>query len=180
MLLIIPEEPEISLPQCSSTLLPQCPPGTNSHPLRDPDLYLTPRPAMNLEADQLEENLPRERPLSLDSRPPITSAHGTPVVRQIPTPNQPNTGSHTPLAGPEGTHSALGPGQSALATALQGSFGRSPATIWGHLLYDRFLPRRLALHCRGVVRKQHMDPSRVVLGRFLKGAHQRFTRTQGL
>ncbi len=57
---------------------------------------------------------------------PIASAQGTPPLRQVPTPTQLNTESHTPLAGAEGSHSTPGPGQSALATALQGTFGRSP------------------------------------------------------
>lgn len=37
-----------------------------------------------------------------------------------------NSESHTPLAGAGTSQSILGPGQSALAAALQGSFGRSP------------------------------------------------------
>ncbi|KAI9818089.1 MAG: neutral amino acid transporter [Pycnora praestabilis] len=54
---------------------------------------------------------------------------GSPTIRQIPTPGQINTersGAHTPLAGAEGSTSLPGPGQSALAAALQNSFGRSP------------------------------------------------------
>jgi len=47
-------------------------------------------------------------------------------VRQVPTPSRLNAESQTPLAGAEGFTSAIGPGQSALAAALQGSFGRSP------------------------------------------------------
>jgi len=57
---------------------------------------------------------------------PITSAQATPTVRQVPTPSQLNTESHTPLAGAEESQSKPGPGQSALAAALQTSFGRSP------------------------------------------------------
>lgn len=57
---------------------------------------------------------------------PIASVQGTPSVRQVPTPNQPSTESHTPLAGAEGPSSIPGPGQSALATALEGTLGRSP------------------------------------------------------
>ena len=51
---------------------------------------------------------------------------GTPTIRQVPTPDQLNTGTQTPLAGAEASSSLSGPGRSALATALQGSFGRSP------------------------------------------------------
>ena len=61
---------------------------------------------------------------------PVSSfaGQGTPPVRQVPTPAQLQSGNHTPLAGAaaEGSHSVPGPGQSALAAALQGSLGRSP------------------------------------------------------
>ena len=57
---------------------------------------------------------------------PIASAQGSPPIRQVPTPSQLNTGSQSPLAGAEGSQSIPGPGQSALAAALQGTFGRSP------------------------------------------------------
>ncbi|KAI4244540.1 MAG: hypothetical protein L6R40_003007 [Gallowayella cf. fulva] len=39
---------------------------------------------------------------------------------------QASHGAHTPLAGAEGSHAASGPGQSALAAALRGSFGSPP------------------------------------------------------
>ena len=57
---------------------------------------------------------------------PIASAQGTPPTRQVSTPSHLDTESHTPLAGAEGSQSIPGPGQSALAAALQGTFGRSP------------------------------------------------------
>ncbi|MCJ1339051.1 neutral amino acid transporter [Bachmanniomyces sp. S44760] len=59
---------------------------------------------------------------------PVPSAnHGTPPVRQVPTPSRlNNTGTQTPLAGAEASTSAVGPGQSALSAALQGTFGKSP------------------------------------------------------
>ena len=61
---------------------------------------------------------------------PVSSlaGQGTPPVRQVPTPAQLQSGNHTPLAGAaaEDSHSVPGPGQSALAAALQGSLGRSP------------------------------------------------------
>ena len=49
-----------------------------------------------------------------------------PTVPQVPTPSQVNTESQTPLAGAECSNSLPGPGQSALAAALQGSLGGSP------------------------------------------------------
>ena len=54
---------------------------------------------------------------------------GTPAVRpgsQVPISSQLSTESQTPLAGAEGSNSSPGPGQSALAAALQGTLGRSP------------------------------------------------------
>ncbi|KAF2405547.1 hypothetical protein EJ06DRAFT_502877 [Trichodelitschia bisporula] len=63
---------------------------------------------------------------------PVPSAQiGTPPVRQIPTPSQlantQHSGTQTPLAGLEGTSIPVsGPGESALANALRGSFGASP------------------------------------------------------
>lgn len=57
---------------------------------------------------------------------PLASAQGTPNLRQGPTLSQPISESHTPLAGAEGSQSVRGPGQSALAAALQSSLGRSP------------------------------------------------------
>lgn len=54
------------------------------------------------------------------------SAQGSPPVRQVPTQSQLNSGSHTPLPGTGTSPLIPGPGQSALAAALQGSFGRSP------------------------------------------------------
>ena len=53
-------------------------------------------------------------------------AQGSPPIRQIPTPNRFNSESQTPLAGTGTSQSIPGPGNSALAAALQGSFGRSP------------------------------------------------------
>ena len=49
--------------------------------------------------------------------------------RQAPTPGQPNGNSNTPLAGTEGPGSISGPGQSALAAALQSAYGRSPPSF---------------------------------------------------
>lgn len=57
---------------------------------------------------------------------PIASLQGTPPIRQIPAPSQLSTGNHTPLAGAEESQALPGPGQSALAAALQNLFGRSP------------------------------------------------------
>ena len=59
---------------------------------------------------------------------PIASfgAQGSPPVRQVPTQSQLNSESHTPLPGTGTSQLIPGPGQSALAAALQGSFGRSP------------------------------------------------------
>ena len=51
---------------------------------------------------------------------------GTPPIRQVPVPSQLNTGTQTPLAGVDASSSVPGPGRSALATALQGAYGRSP------------------------------------------------------
>ena len=58
---------------------------------------------------------------------PISSigAPSTPAIRQSATPAH-NSESPTPLAGYQSSSSILGPGQSALAAALQNSFGRSP------------------------------------------------------
>lgn len=53
-------------------------------------------------------------------------AQGSPPIRQVPAPSQLNSESHTPLPGTGTSQSIPGPGQSALAAALQGSFGRSP------------------------------------------------------
>ncbi|KAI4290580.1 MAG: hypothetical protein L6R35_000143 [Caloplaca aegaea] len=57
---------------------------------------------------------------------PVASAGpvGTPAARRSPA--QATLGTHTPLAGAEGYASPSGPGQSALAAALQGSFGSPP------------------------------------------------------
>lgn len=59
---------------------------------------------------------------------PVASfgAQGSPPIRQVPAPSHLNNESHTPLAGTGTSQSIPGPGQSALAAALQGSFGRSP------------------------------------------------------
>ena len=51
---------------------------------------------------------------------------GTPVIRQIPTPDQLNNGAQTPLTGVDAGNSSPGPGKSALAAALQGAYGKSP------------------------------------------------------
>ena len=53
-------------------------------------------------------------------------AQGSPPVRQVPVPSHISSGSHTPLPGTGTTESIPGPGHSALAAALQSSFGRSP------------------------------------------------------
>ncbi len=65
----------------------------------------------------------------LASPVPPASSVASPSVRQVPTPSQLITGQsgeQTPLPGAEGSTSLPGPGQSALAAALQNSFGRSP------------------------------------------------------
>ncbi|KAL8695506.1 MAG: hypothetical protein Q9218_000084 [Villophora microphyllina] len=51
---------------------------------------------------------------------------GTPAGRRTSAPAQGNLDSHTPLAGAGGPNNASGPGHSALAAALQGSFGSPP------------------------------------------------------
>ncbi|KAL8997887.1 MAG: hypothetical protein Q9169_002969 [Polycauliona sp. 2 TL-2023] len=56
-----------------------------------------------------------------------TEPSGTPATRRTPAAGYPShQGPHTPLAGAEGSYSTSGPGQSALAAALQGSFGSPP------------------------------------------------------
>ncbi|KAL8749641.1 MAG: hypothetical protein Q9199_007562 [Rusavskia elegans] len=56
-----------------------------------------------------------------------TGPSGTPAARRTPVAGHAShQGAHTPLAGAEGSHSTSGPGQSALAAALQGSFGSPP------------------------------------------------------
>jgi len=62
----------------------------------------------------------------LASPVPSSGAIASPAVRQVPTPSQLTSGNHTPLPGAEESTSWPGPGQSALAAALQSSFGRSP------------------------------------------------------
>ena len=62
----------------------------------------------------------------LASPVPSSVGAGTPAVRQVPTPNQLQTGAQTPLAGAEPGTSLPGPGRSALAAALQGTYGGSP------------------------------------------------------
>ena len=52
-----------------------------------------------------------------------------PPIPQVPTPSQLNTANQTPLAGAESSGSLPGPGHSALAAALQGSFGKSPPSF---------------------------------------------------
>jgi len=54
------------------------------------------------------------------------ASQGGPPIRQVPTPNQQNSGNRTPLTGAEGSGSYSGPGQSALAAAFHGSLGGSP------------------------------------------------------
>ena len=54
------------------------------------------------------------------------AAQDSPAIRQVPVPSHLSSGSHTPLAGTGTTESTPGPGLSALAAALQGSYGRSP------------------------------------------------------
>lgn len=56
---------------------------------------------------------------------PSGGAVATPI-RQVPTPSQLDTGNQTPLSGVEHSASLPGPGQSALAAALRGEYGRSP------------------------------------------------------
>ncbi|KAL8767466.1 MAG: hypothetical protein Q9209_006052 [Squamulea sp. 1 TL-2023] len=56
-----------------------------------------------------------------------TGPAGTPAARRTPAAQQTSQqGAQTPLAGAEGSYSTSGPGQSALAAALQGSFGSPP------------------------------------------------------
>ncbi|KAI9775500.1 MAG: neutral amino acid transporter [Candelina submexicana] len=65
----------------------------------------------------------------LASPVPPASSIASPAVRQVPTPSQlgiGQSGTQSPLPGAEGSSSLPGPGQSALAAALQNSFGRSP------------------------------------------------------
>ncbi|KAL6716445.1 hypothetical protein ACLMJK_006012 [Lecanora helva] len=74
------------------------------------------------------ESASRATSIARLTSPITTPAQGTPPPsnRQILHSSQSNTESQTPLAGPEGSHSSSGPGQSALAAALQGSLGTSP------------------------------------------------------
>ena len=73
------------------------------------------------------ESTPRANSIARLASPVASfGAQGSPPIRQVPTPNQYNSGSHTPLADAGTSESIAGPGQSALAAALQGSFGRSP------------------------------------------------------
>ena len=83
-------------------------------------------------------DVPRGRSPPIETTPRATSiarlaspvasfgAQGSPPIRQIPTPSHLNSESHAPLAEPGPSQSIPGPGNSALAAALQGSFGRSP------------------------------------------------------
>lgn len=57
---------------------------------------------------------------------PSNTGLGTSVDRRTPIPRHTSGDRHTPLPGAEGFSSASGPGQSALAAALQGTAGRSP------------------------------------------------------
>lgn len=73
------------------------------------------------------ESTPRATSIARLASPVASlSAQGSPPIRQVPTPSQLNSESHTPLTGTGASHSIPGPGNSALAAALQGSFGRSP------------------------------------------------------
>ena len=100
--------------------------GQNSSPSR-------PRPVPN--SNPASRDRPPSESTSRDASTarlaspiPSSSVHGTPPVRQVPTPAQLHSGSQTPLAGAEaeGSRSLPGPGQSALAAALQNTLGRSP------------------------------------------------------
>ncbi|KAL8799878.1 MAG: hypothetical protein Q9182_005561 [Xanthomendoza sp. 2 TL-2023] len=55
-----------------------------------------------------------------------TEQSGTPAARRTPAALHASPGDYTPLAGAEGSHSISGPGQSALAAALHGSFATPP------------------------------------------------------
>ena len=72
------------------------------------------------------ESTPRATSIARLASPVPSAAQGSPPVRQVPVPSHLSSGSHTPLAGTGTTESIPGPGYSALAAALQGSFGRSP------------------------------------------------------
>ena len=62
----------------------------------------------------------------LASPVPSSAGAGTPAIRQASTSSQLHTGTQTPLAGANPGTSLPGPGRSALAAALQGTFGASP------------------------------------------------------
>ncbi|KAL9101132.1 MAG: hypothetical protein Q9163_003576 [Psora crenata] len=62
----------------------------------------------------------------LASPVPSSGSQSLPPFRQNTSQSQLTSGSHTPLAGAEGSGSLPGPGQSALAAAFQGSLGRNP------------------------------------------------------
>ncbi len=73
------------------------------------------------------ESTPRATSIArLASPVPSYGAQGSPPVRQVPAPNHLSSGNHTPLAGTGVSQSIPGPGNSALAAALQGSFLRDP------------------------------------------------------
>ena len=72
---------------------------------------------------------PRATSIARLASPVASAAQGSPPVRQVPVPSHLSSGSHTPLAGTGTTESIPGPGYSALAAALQGSFGRSPPKL---------------------------------------------------
>ena len=73
------------------------------------------------------ESTPRATSIARLASPVASfAAQGSPPVRQVPVPSHLSSESHTPLAGTGTTESIPGPGYSALAAALQGSFGRSP------------------------------------------------------
>ncbi|CAD6581993.1 MAG: neutral amino acid transporter [Alectoria sarmentosa] len=74
-----------------------------------------------------EESTPRATSIARLASPVASlAAQSSPPIRQVSTPSHLNSESHTPLAGTGPSQSIPGPGHSALAAALQGSFGRSP------------------------------------------------------
>ncbi|KAI9671576.1 MAG: neutral amino acid transporter [Caeruleum heppii] len=102
-----------------------------------PDSGSRPRPVQHSSDSQSRGRSPRlgasPRDVStarLASPVPSNTGIGSPQLRQIPTPHQlsnnGNSESQTPLPGAENASSMSGPGPSALAAALQSSFGRSP------------------------------------------------------
>ncbi|KAL8952302.1 MAG: hypothetical protein Q9222_001791 [Ikaeria aurantiellina] len=86
--------------------------------------------------DSLSSATPRGRSSPTDPASRATSiarlalspaaSTSTSIARRTSTPGHAKADNTTPLAGAEGSSSASGPGQSALAAALQGSFGSPP------------------------------------------------------